>query len=178
MPKQPAPPRVPLTPAIARHIARTLRAAIPVPPNATELEKQALQDAAVDALVAMHPGDPLEAMLACQAIAARHAEVDCYRRAKSPGVSPAMADRLCRTAASLSRSAALALRDLEAMQAARPKAPKPTTSATPGVQAQAAAPDQAAAPAAAPVRHLRLVASSPDNDATGAPPHPEHGYLH
>jgi hypothetical protein len=125
MPSQPEPSSQ-LDPATLAAMVRTTLDALPVSPDASADDIAAQRQAALRAIAAFAPRDPVEAMLAARATVTHHAIMECFRRAMLPDVEDALAIRLRNNALALSRLFTITLRELEQMQA-RPARPVPTT---------------------------------------------------
>jgi hypothetical protein len=131
MPSQPERPEPSsqLDPATLAAMVRTTLDALPVSPDASAEDIAAQQQAALHAIAAFAPRDPVEAMLAARATVTHHAIMECFRRAMLPDVEDALAIRLRSNALALSRLFTTTLRELEQMQA-RPARTVPATSDT------------------------------------------------
>jgi hypothetical protein len=70
-----------LPPAIAREVFATLCAALPPPATDTPDVRAARDEAAMAAVVALHPTDPLEAKLAADIVVAEAYAMDSFRLA-------------------------------------------------------------------------------------------------
>jgi hypothetical protein len=110
-------------------MVRTALDALPVSPDSPAEDIASQQQAALCAIAAFAPRDPVEAMLAARATVTHHAIMECFRRAMLPDVGDALAIRLRNNALALSRLFTTTLRELEQMQAG-PARPVPATSDT------------------------------------------------
>ena len=113
-----------LDPATLAAVVGTTLDALPVGPGASAGDIAARREAALLAIAALGPRDPLEAMLAARATVTHYAIMECFRRAVLPDVEDAMAIRLRNNAISLSRLFTATLRELEQLRA-RPPRPVP-----------------------------------------------------
>ena len=122
-----------LTPATRGLVVRTVLAVLPVNPDDSTAETEQQRLAALLAVAALAPRDPLEAILAARAVAAHHVAMACLGRSTQADVSDKIAVRLRNSAVSLSHMFDTALRLLERRQATRPAQAvpvRPETSAT------------------------------------------------
>jgi hypothetical protein len=115
-----------LDPALADYLLGMLAGSLP--PAENEQVSLARREAVRLAFRALRPRNPMEAMLAAEAIAAHHVIMDCFRIALSPETEPAAAARARSNAATLSRIRLATLRALEKQKApasatTRPAAP-------------------------------------------------------
>ncbi len=128
MPSHPDPASQ-LDPATLATLVRTTLDALPVNPDWSAEDIAARREAALLAVAALGPRDPVEAMLAARVVALHHAVMESLRRAVLPEAEDTMVIRLRGSAIALSRLFDATLRELEQMQArpARPvqAAPEP-----------------------------------------------------
>ncbi|HEX5328494.1 MAG TPA: hypothetical protein VFW75_17700 [Acetobacteraceae bacterium] len=144
---QPVPPATPaLDPAFLELLLDSLAETLPRAEPDTEQARAARRQAARLALEAMHPAEPLAAMLAAQAIAAHHAIMDGFRRAMQPELPPAVAARLRANATSLARMMQVTLRTLQARQAPEDAPGEATVPAPAPIARPSRAPRRTAAP--------------------------------
>ena len=106
-----------LDPATLAALVRTTLDALPVNPDWSADEIAARREAALLAIAALGPRDPIEAMLAARATVTHYAVMECFRRAVQPDIEDAMAMRLRNNAIALSRLFTTTLRELEQIQA-------------------------------------------------------------
>jgi hypothetical protein len=107
-----------LDPAFTDYLLGMLVAALPA--AADEAAERARRDAIRFAFQSMRPRNPMEAMLAAEAITAHHVIMGCFRVALAPETEPTVAARARSNAATLSRVRLATLRALE-------KQPAPAT---------------------------------------------------
>jgi hypothetical protein len=121
-----------LDPATLATLVRTTLDALPVNPDWSAEDIAARREAALLAIAALGPRDPIEAMLAARAIVTHYAVMECFRRAVQPDIEDVLAMRLRNNAIALSRLFTTTLRELEQMQArpARPVQAVPETAAS------------------------------------------------
>ncbi len=113
----PAPqPNTELDPDFLEQLLDTIAETMQASAKDTDRARAARRSAARLALLALRPGDPFQAMLAAQAIAAHYAIMDAFRRAMQPDLAPAMAARLRASAATLARTMEATLRTLRQHQ--------------------------------------------------------------
>jgi hypothetical protein len=93
-------------------------AALPVDPGASADAVAARHKAALLEVTALHPRDPVEAMLAARIVSAHHASIACFSRAMQSDVDDAMALRQRARATTLSNLATRLSRELKQLQAA------------------------------------------------------------
>jgi hypothetical protein len=98
-------------------LLRMMMAALPSIEHLTDEQRSDHVAAAMLALRAFDPHEPIEAMLATHAVLAHHAALTCYRRAAHGNPPVAIAARLFGSAASLSRTLRGTLRSLEERRA-------------------------------------------------------------
>ncbi len=111
---------VPLLPtSVARHAVDTLVAIIPPPVPDTPEARNAREQAAIAAFVALRPADAFEAMLGVQIVAVSAHADECFRLAALPGLSLQDALRSRAQAAALLRTMRGGLRDLQSHRALR-----------------------------------------------------------
>lgn len=90
--------------AFSRHLLSTVGSALWFPEGTPPEQIVAATAAALSAVQGFAPRDPVEGMMAAQAVALHHAAMECFRRAMIPGQSFEVADRLRRQGANLSRA--------------------------------------------------------------------------
>jgi hypothetical protein len=117
-----------LDPAFADYLLGRLVAALPAADD--EAAELARRDAIRVAFLSMRPRNPMEAMIAAEAIAGHHVIMGCFRVALAPETEPAVAARARSNAATLSRVRLATLRALEKQQPPAP-ATVPATPARP-----------------------------------------------
>jgi hypothetical protein len=111
-----------LPPAVTFDVLHTLRTSLPPPAAGTEGSLEARIETAMAVVVAYHPADISEALLAAQIVAADAQAMDCLRSAVAPDAD-AETTRRCRgQAAAMMRLMQSGLRILQRTQAAREKA--------------------------------------------------------
>jgi hypothetical protein len=91
-------------PAFSRHLLSTVGSTLWFPEGTPPEQIVAATAAALSAVQGFAPRDPVEGMMAAQAVALHHAAMECFRRAMIPGQSFEVADRLRRQGANLSRA--------------------------------------------------------------------------
>jgi hypothetical protein len=116
-----------LDPALAEYHLGLILGALPALEDAAAT--LARRDAIRTAFLAMRPRNPMEAMMAAEAIIAHHAIMDCFRVALLPDTDPAVAARARTSAATLSRVRLATLRALQRPPASAPAAARPRTPA-------------------------------------------------
>jgi hypothetical protein len=145
-----------LAPAITYDVLQTLRTTLPPPANDTPGDLEARIETAMAVVVAYHPGDISEALLAAQIVAADAHAKDCFRLAIAPGADSDTVRRCRSQAASMARLMQSGLRSLQRTQAMREKqeaAMHPAAMERAGWwfrDASVAEPDSAVPPADAP----------------------------
>ena len=82
------PPSLSLKPATFAILLRTICNALPLLPNETQADKAEECEAVLDALSALGPRDPVEAMLAAQFLVAHHASMHAYHWAARTDLPP------------------------------------------------------------------------------------------
>jgi hypothetical protein len=110
----------------SRELIRQLGATQVDDKKMTDAERASRWQASYEALMAFAPGEPIEAMLAAQAIAAHTAVLECLRRAMIAFTPEATCARLRANAVSLMRGGLAIMRHLEEhrrLTAARPRRP-------------------------------------------------------
>ena len=93
-------------PAFSRHLLGAVGSALWFPEGTPPEEIVAATAAALSAVQGFAPRDPVEGMMAAQAVALHHAAMECFRRAMIPAQPFEVADRLRRQGANLSRAMA------------------------------------------------------------------------
>ena len=121
-----------LDPAFADYLLGRLVAALPAAED--EASELARRDAIRVAFQSMRPRNPMEAMIAAEAIGAHHVIMGCFRVALAPETEPAVAARARSNAATLSRVRLATLRSLE--QQLAPATVRPATPARPKAAAE------------------------------------------
>ena len=106
-------PEDPIPPVFTDDLLRMMIAALPSIEHLTDEQRSDRVAAAMLALRAFDPKEPIEAMLATHAVLAHHAAMTCYRRAAHGNQPAAIASRLFGSAATLSRTLGDMLRNLE-----------------------------------------------------------------
>ncbi len=94
------------SPAFSRHLLSSVGSTLWFPEGTPPEQIVAATAAALSAVQGFAPRDPVEGMMAAQAVALHHAAMECFRRAMIPGQSFEVADRLRRQGANLSRAMA------------------------------------------------------------------------
>ncbi len=112
-------------PATLGVMVRRTIAALPFDSEASEEDAAEQCEAAVVALMAFRPRDPMEAMLAPRIISTHHAAMVCFRRPGRPGTPDHMALRLHGKGMSLANLATRTQRVLRKCQAEPPAYPAP-----------------------------------------------------
>ena len=102
-----------IPPVFTDDLLRMMIAALPSIEHLTDEQRSDRVAAAMLALRAFDPKEPIEAMLATHAVLAHHAALTCYRRAAHGNQPAAIASRLFGSAATLSRTLGGVLRNLE-----------------------------------------------------------------
>jgi hypothetical protein len=145
-PHNPSAPLLSFGPAFAEAIARAVIAATCGPDEEYPHEAGVRSAAALTMLEAWHPRDQIEVMLAAQGVSAFMMTMDCFNKARMPGVKAAETAKYASAANGLMRSFSLVLHDMEKRHA-KPLPPRPSAAApvTPPP-----APPPAAAPADGP----------------------------
>ena len=171
----PSPASIPLDSATLSTMLRSTFEALTIGPNASPEDIAALRQAALIALIALRPRDPVEAMLAARIVCAQNASMECFRRAGQPDIGDTVLHRLTAKAIALASFASRTQRELRQLQAA------PPAYALPEQDEPTAAPRQAEptvtappSPAAAhdPREPRPLPASGPSPTAKVPSPHP------
>jgi hypothetical protein len=104
----------------ARHLLESVVRALPRPPaGASVAWRQAHLRGVVEELFAYAPYNPIDAMLACQMVCARHAAADTMQRCTDPTLPAGLVSQMRRTADALLRTAAQTERMLRRGQAGR-----------------------------------------------------------
>jgi hypothetical protein len=91
-------------PAFSRHLLSTVGSTLWFPEGTPPEEIVAATAAALSAVQGFAPRDPVEGMMAAQAVALHHAAMECFRRAMIPAQPFEVADKLRRQGANLSRA--------------------------------------------------------------------------
>ncbi len=112
-----------LDPATFADMLRATVAALPIDPDASSENQDAQREAALLAVMALCPRDPMEAMLAARIVSAHHAAMECFRRAARHDIDDNAALRLQGKAISLANLALRTLRELRKCQAQPPAYP-------------------------------------------------------
>jgi hypothetical protein len=112
-----------LDPATLADMLRSTVAARPVDPDASPEDLDAQRQAALLAVTALCPRDPMEAMLAARIVSAHHAAMECFRRAARHDIDDNAELRLQGKAISLANLALRTLRELRKCQAEPPAYP-------------------------------------------------------
>ena len=107
-----------LDPATIADMLRATVAALPLDPDASPEELDTQRQAALLAVMALCPRDPMEAMLTVRIVSAHHAAMECFRRAARHDIDDNAALRLHGKAISLANLALRTLRELRKCQAA------------------------------------------------------------
>ena len=95
-----------------RDLLRSLAGTLPAQPDETDAEYEARFAAATAAWASFHPRDPMEQMLAAQIVGAHYSILECLNRAMQ-AEDPALADKLWRTHATLTRTTQTTMRLLD-----------------------------------------------------------------
>jgi hypothetical protein len=101
-----------IDPATLANMLHATVAALPVDPDASAEDLDAQRQAALLAVTALCPRDPVEAMLAARIVSAHHAAMECFRRAARHDIDDNSALRLQGKAVSLANLAMRTLREL------------------------------------------------------------------
>jgi hypothetical protein len=140
-----------LDPAVRAVLLASVYDAVPIPPNASPEEITAKRHAAIQYIAALDPADPIEAMLVARHVAAHYAFIASIHEVMQGGHPPNLHTRYQRNAIALHRMAASLLRDIQRLQAARPRPPaeQPASgpSPTPAPRPQQTQPARPATPA-------------------------------
>lgn len=112
-----------IDPATLANMLHATVAALPVAPDASAEDLDAQRQAALLAVTALCPRDPVEAMLAARIVSAHHAAMECFRRAARHDIDDNSALRLQGKAVSLANLAMRTLRELRKCQAEPPAYP-------------------------------------------------------
>ena len=107
----------PVKTPFVQNIVRSLAETLWIPEGMTDAEMTIRAGAAFTAWAAFAPSDPVEQMLAVQAVGAHHAAMECFRRAMMPEVGPDITDRLRTSAARMGRMMRDTLKALTAYRA-------------------------------------------------------------
>ena len=169
----PSPAAIPLDAATLSTMLRGTFEALPTSPDASPEDIAAQRQAALIAIIALRPRDPIEAMLAARIVCAHSASMECFRRAGQPDIDDNAILRLTARAIALGNFASRAQRELRQLQAAPPadvlaEQDQPTTAPQQAEPAAAAQPSPATAhspvdprPAPAPTPQPAAQAASP-----------------
>jgi len=171
MTSQPAKPQFTLDRTTLESMIRTTVDALPHGPHAPVEAKTNRCEAAMIAMRALQPGDPMQAMLAARIVASHYAAMNDFRCAAQGDLPPALQLRYHGMAIRLSKLAEAASRELAARQsrpALQPAAPAPA----PHAQAASAAAAQPSQPAPQPpaARAETPPAAAPQQQATKPAP--------
>ena len=139
-------PTLALDPATRSTLLQTIVDCLPHIPNASETEQATRREAAFALVEKLAPTDPVEAMIAAEAIAAHYASVNAYRNAARSDLPYDLQLRYLTKAGSLARLSTAKRRELVRHQAAQPALPAGFAAAR-AAQAQATAPSVPARPA-------------------------------
>lgn len=90
--------------AFNRHLLSAVGSTLWFPEGTPPEQIVAATAAALSAVQGFAPRDPVEGMMAAQAVALHHAAMECFRRAMVPGQPSEVAERLRRQGANLSRA--------------------------------------------------------------------------
>lgn len=91
-------------PAFSRHLLSAVGSTLWFPEGTPPEQIVTATAAALSAVQGFVPRDPVEGMMAAQAVALHHAAMECFRRAMIPAQPSEVADRLRRQGANLSRA--------------------------------------------------------------------------
>jgi len=123
-PERPMSQTIPdIDPATLANMLHATVAALPVAPDPSAEDLDAQRQAALLAVTALCPRDPVEAMLAARIVSAHHAAMACFRRAARHDIDDNSALRLQGKAVSLANLAMRTLRELRKCQAEPPAYP-------------------------------------------------------
>jgi len=127
-------PPLALGPAILAAMQCAILDALPPRPDASEAQKAAQREGALDFLAALHPRNPVEATIAAGIVVAHYAAMECFRRAARGDLSVDLHLRTMGKAIALCRMIDRGMRDLARRQgslgvqpAARPAAVRPAS---------------------------------------------------
>ena len=140
-------PPLPLVPAILAALQCAILDALAPHPGATEAQKAAQREGALDFLAALHPRNPVEATIAAGIVAAYYAALDCFRRAARGDLTMDLHLRTMGKAIALCRMVNVGMRDLARRQgglgvqpAARPAPVRPAPVQRESVQPESVQP--------------------------------------
>jgi len=142
-------PTLALDPATRSTLLQTIVDCLPQIPNASEAERTTRRAAAFALVETLAPTDPVEAMIAAEAIAAHYASINAYRTAGRCDLPYDLQLRYLTKGASLARLSTAKRRELLRHQAVRSTLPA-AIGAERAAQAEEAAPGVPAMPSAAP----------------------------
>lgn len=145
---------------IVRETFATLCASLPPPISDLPEDRDARDEAAVQAVAALRPGNAFEARLAVQIVLADAHAKDCLRQAAQPGIEPKEVNRARAFACSLMRQMQSGLRALQRMQMERAKAQP-----VPAARVEPSAPVTDAVDAEAEAAHLAKLNALPASAA-------------
>ena len=148
-PPNPSAPLLSFGPAFAEAIARSIISATCTPEEAYPHEANVRSAAALTMLEAWHPRDHIEVMLSTQGVGVFMMTMDCFNKARMPGIKAAETAKYVTAANGLIRSFSLILHDLERRQAKslppRPPAAEPAAPPPPPPAPASSASDATAA---------------------------------
>jgi len=153
-------PSLDLDPATRSNLVQTIVDILPYIPNSSEQERANQRDTAFVFLAQLDPRDPLQAMLAVDAIAAHNASLHLYRCAARPDMPVALGLRFHGKAEAMARLTDAKIRELRRQQAA---SARPAAAA-----ASVAGPRAPQAPAVAPGAPVRQAAPTPRPESAAA----------
>jgi hypothetical protein len=143
------PPSLSLKPATFAILLRTICNALPLLPNETQADKAEECEAVLDALSALGPRDPVEAMLAAQFLVAHHASMHAYCWAARTDLPPPLLLRFKARADAHARLSQSTLREFNRRKAGPAQKTAQQTASTP---ASAPAPRAQQTPTAHPTQ--------------------------
>ena len=171
---------LPLDPATFNTMLGTTVEALPYPPGATAEQRAQKREAAILAIAALHPRDPLEAMLAARIVALHFHAMHHLACAIQPNIPGDLQLRCEGRAQALGRQSDKMQADYLKRQKTEPArrpaglpasvAPEPQAQPQPQPAAQAAAADAMAAPPKAEAAPKPAPAARPAAAAPAAPP--------
>ena len=176
-------PTFPLNPATLTAMRSATLDALPPRPGATEAEKAAQRDGALEILAALAARDPLQAMLAARIVDAHYMAMEYFRRAARDDLPLDLHLRTVAKAVALCRIIDRAMRDLANRQGIPMLRPAARPASLPAARPQPAPNSaQATAPAQPPVpesrherrrreraeRHLAATQHRPGRDTSAA----------
>jgi len=109
-------PALPPGPAILAAMQCAILDALPPHPGASEAQKAAQREGALEFLAALHPRNAMEATLAAGIVVAHFAAMDCFRRAAQGGLTVDLHLRIVGKAIALCRMINVQMRDLARRQ--------------------------------------------------------------